>query len=102
MGHNKLGNISELGGRKSLKGKGFEQAVEGIHDGGSGDMAFISQSTGKILYANYEPVGINNWSVTLGVTEEVALAGTRGISFAKWSRWSVWSCCAILPMSPGI
>ena len=77
--HNKLGNISELGGRKSLKGKGFEQAVEGIHDGGSGDMAFISQSTGKILYAHYEPVGINNWSVTLGVTEEVALAGTRGI-----------------------
>lgn len=77
--HNKLGNISELGGRKWLKGKGFEQAVEGIRDGESGDMAFISQSTGKILYANYEPVGINNWSITLGVTEEVALAGTRGI-----------------------
>ena len=39
----------------------------------------VSQSTGLTLYLHYEPVGINNWSVVLGVSEQEALAETRGV-----------------------
>lgn len=42
-------------------------------------MCTVSQSTGMTLYLHYEPVGINNWSVVLGVSEAEALAGTRGV-----------------------
>ena len=77
--HNKLGNIADLGGRKALRGTRFENSVEGLRRGGSGDMSFISQTTGEVLYTHYEPMGINNWSVVLGVSEQDALAGTRGV-----------------------
>ena len=77
--HNKLGNIADLGGHKALRGTKFEDVVEGLRRGGSGDMSFISQTTGEVLYMHYEPVGINNWSVILGVPEKVALEGTRGV-----------------------
>lgn len=42
-------------------------------------MCTVSRSTGLTLYLHYEPVGINNWSVVLGVSEAEALAGTRGV-----------------------
>lgn len=42
-------------------------------------MCTVSRSTGQTLYLHYEPVGINNWSVVLGVSEAEALAGTRGV-----------------------
>lgn len=77
--HNKLGNIADLGGRKALRGTKFEDVVEGLRRGGSGDMSFISQTTGEVLYTHYEPVGINNWSVILGVPEKVAFEGTRDV-----------------------
>lgn len=44
-----------------------------------GDMCTVSRSTGLTVYLHYEPVGINNWSVVLGVSEAEALAGTRGV-----------------------
>ena len=77
--HNKLGNIADLGGRKALRGTKFEDVVEGLRRGGSGDMSFISQTTGEVLYTHYEPMGINNWSVILGVPEKVAFEGTRDV-----------------------
>ena len=42
-------------------------------------MCTVSRSTGLTLYLHYEPVGINNWSVVLGVSEAETLAGTRGV-----------------------
>ena len=77
--HDSLGNISELRGRKMLKGYTYEEAMEKIPNGIGGDMCTVSQSTGMTLYLHYEPVGINNWSVVLGVSEAEALAGTRGV-----------------------
>lgn len=50
-----------------------------IPNGIGGDMCTVSRSTGLTLYLHYEPVGINNWSVVLGVSEAEALAGTRGV-----------------------
>ena len=77
--HDSLGNISELRGRKMLKGYTYEEAMEKIPNGIGGDMCTVSRSTGLTLYLHYEPVGINNWSVVLGVSEAEALAGTRGV-----------------------
>ena len=77
--HDSLGNLSELRGRKMLKGYTYEEAMKKIPNGIGGDMCTVSQSTGMTLYLHYEPVGINNWSVVLGVSEGEALAGTRGV-----------------------
>ena len=77
--HNKLGSIADMRGRKTLRGTRFEDFVEGLRQGGSGDMSFISRTIGAPVYAHYEPVGINNWSVILGVPEKVAFEGTRDV-----------------------
>ena len=77
--HDSLGNLSDLRGRKMLKGYTYEEAMEKIPNGIGGDMCTVSHSTGLTLYLHYEPVGINNWSVVLGVSEAEALAGTRGV-----------------------
>lgn len=77
--HDSLGNLSDLRGRKMLMGYTYEEAMEKIPNGIGGDMCIVSRSTGLTLYLHYEPVGINNWSVVLGVSEQDALAGTRGV-----------------------
>ena len=77
--HNTLGNLSELRGRKMLMGYTYEEAMQKIPNGIGGDMCTVSRSTGLTVYLHYEPVGINNWSVVLGVSEAEALAGTRGV-----------------------
>lgn len=77
--HDSLGNLSELRGRKMLKGYTYEEAMKRIPNGIGGDMCTVSRSTGLTLYLHYEPVGINNWSVVLGVSEGEALAGTRSV-----------------------
>ena len=77
--HDSLGNLSDLRGRKMLKGYTYEEAMKKIPNGIGGDMCTVSRSTGLTLYLHYEPVGINNWSVVLGVSEAEALAGTRGV-----------------------
>ena len=77
--HDSLANLSDLSGRKMLMGYTYEEAMEKIPNGIGGDMCIVSRSTGLTLYLHYEPVGINNWSVVLGVSEQDALAGTRGV-----------------------
>ena len=77
--HDSLGNLSDLSGRKMLKGYTYEEAMKKIPNGIGGDMCTVSRSTGLTLYLHYEPVGINNWSVVLGVSEQDALAETRGV-----------------------
>ena len=77
--HDTLGNLSDLSGRKMLMGYTYDQAMENIPNGIGGDICVESRSTGLTLYLHYEPVGINNWSVVLGVSEQDALAGTRGV-----------------------
>lgn len=75
--HDTLGNLSDMSGRETLEGYTYEQAVDNMRHGRSGDMRSVSATTGDILYMHYEPVGINNWSVTIGVSKEDALTGLR-------------------------
>lgn len=74
--HDSLGKMSDFFDRDMLIGS-FSEAEQNIQNGISGDLAFISKTIGSTLYLHYEPMGVNNWSVFLGVTEEEALAGAR-------------------------
>ncbi len=75
--HNSLSSISSLGTRKMLMGYSYEESVANMRSGKSGDLAFISKTTGSPIYLHYEPIAVNNWSITLGVGEKRALEGTR-------------------------
>jgi len=101
--HDTLGSLSDLSGRKTLKGYSYEQAVNNLSHGRSGDMRSVSQKTGSITYMHYEPMGINNWSVVVGVSEETALGGTRdvvttlylmafivGVAFFAYMLYIIW------------
>lgn len=101
--HDALGSMSDPSSRKTLKGYSYEQAVDNISHGRSGDMRSVSQKTGSITYMHYEPVDINNWSVAVGVSEETALAGTRdvvttlylmafivGVAFFAYMVYIIW------------
>lgn len=76
--HDTLGNLADMSDRKMLDDYTYEEAVENLRLGRSGDVRSVSKTTGGIINLHYEPVGINNWSVTIGVSEKDALAGTRG------------------------
>ena len=97
--HRTLGNISSMSDRKMLPGYTFAQAQEDMRAGISGDMRFISNSVGHILYLHYEPVGINNWSVLLGVTEDHALAGTHSCVVNLYWMTAIVSVTLLLYMA---
>ncbi len=82
--HDTLGNLSDMSGRETLEGYTYEQAVENMRCGRSGDMRSVSKTSGSILYMHYEPVGINNWSLTIGVSKEDALEGLRASMWALY------------------
>lgn len=71
--HYELSNMDSMNDRVMLNGYSFEVARQAMLDGESGDLAFVSQSLGEPLYLHFEPIGINNWNVTLGVQRTVAL-----------------------------
>ncbi len=78
--HDTLGNLYEWNDRETLMGHTFKETANNMRNGKNGDMAFISKTVGRTIYMHYEPVGVNNWSLTLGVREDTALAGTRAVS----------------------
>ena len=47
--HDSLGNLSDLSGRKMLKGYTYEEAMEKIPNGIGGDMCTVSRSTGLTI-----------------------------------------------------
>lgn len=71
--HDGLGNMNSMNDRVMLPGYSFAEARQAMREGTSGDLAFISKSVGEPIYLHFEPIGINNWNVTLGVRRAVAL-----------------------------
>ncbi|MDD2971187.1 MAG: diguanylate cyclase [Lachnospiraceae bacterium] len=78
--HKSLGNIKDLTGRKMLPGYDRETELQNLENGTSANMAFISKTIGQPLYLHSNAVGINNWSVMLTVSEDVAFEKTRSIT----------------------
>lgn len=77
--HEEPGNIWELGQRKMARGYDHEQLKQGLIDGDSGYVVFVSETIGKYLYFYYEPMEINDWRIALSVPEDVVFASAKGI-----------------------
>ncbi len=75
--HNELGNMNSMNDREMLPGYSFAKARQAMLEGRSGDLAVVSRSVGEPLYLHFEPIGINNWNVTVGVKRALALQKTR-------------------------
>lgn len=73
------GNIWALGSRPMAEGYNDAQLRQGLVDGESNFVVFVSNTTGKYLYFYYEPVNINQWRVALSVPEELVFSGARYI-----------------------
>lgn len=75
--HDELGNIWDLGERKMPPGYDHEQLKQGLTDGKSAYVVFLSQTTGEYLYFYYTPMAINDWRIALSVPEDIVFSGAR-------------------------
>lgn len=77
-----LGNIWSLGERNMAPGYDHEQLKQGLIDGESDYVVFVSRTTGEYLYFYYEPMKINDWRIALSVPREVVFSRADGIRTA--------------------
>lgn len=65
------GNLWELGEREMAPGYSSDQLEQGVTDGESQHIVFVSKTIGEYLYLYYEPMEINNWRIAVSVPESV-------------------------------
>lgn len=73
------GNMWALGERQMAPGYDSEQLREGILNGDSRYVVFVSRTIGEYLYFYYTPLGINQWRVAVSVPESVVFESARTI-----------------------
>lgn len=61
------------------EGYDHETLKQGLIDGKTGYVVFVSQTTGAYLYFYYEPLAINQWRLALSVPESTVFAGAATI-----------------------
>ena len=78
--HNEAGgNIWALGERKMAPGYNHEQLKQGLTNGETGYVVFVSETICERLYFYFEPLNINDWRVALSVPEDVVFSGAKAI-----------------------
>lgn len=79
MMHDFPGNIYDgsLTSRAAMSGYDPDLMLEDIRSGRSGYYVFFNDKADEYYYTRYQPAGINNWSVQLTVSEEVAFARAK-------------------------
>ncbi len=77
--HTELGNIWDLGSRPMAEGYDNDLLRQGLVDGESNYVVFVSNTTGEHLYFYYTPLEINLWRVVLSVPEDLVFSGARDI-----------------------
>ena len=77
--HREIGKIWQLGARPMVDGYDDAQLRQGLVDGQSNYVVFISNTTGERLYFYYAPLAINQWRVALSVPEDTVFASARNI-----------------------
>ena len=75
------GNIWQLGEREMAPGYDSDQLKQGIANGESRYVVFVSRTIGEYLYFYYEPMAINNWRIAVSVPESVVFESANTI---KW------------------
>ncbi len=77
--HPEPGNIWETGSRPMADGYNDAKLRQGLIDGESNYVVFVSQTTNEYLYFYYMPVSINQWRVALSVPEDIVFSDARSI-----------------------
>ena len=72
--HEQPGNIWDLGERPMAAGYDHNLLKQGLIDGKTGYVVFVSQTTGEYLYFYYKPLTINSWRIALSVPEDLVFA----------------------------
>ena len=73
------GNIWALGEREMAPGYNSEQLREGVSNGESQYVVFVSKTIGEYLYFYYEPIAINDWRIAVSVPESVVFENANNI-----------------------
>lgn len=74
-----VGNMWELGEREMAPGYDSEQMKQGVADGDSRYVVFVSKTVGEYLYFYYEPMDINDWRIAVSVPESVVFESANKI-----------------------
>lgn len=74
------GNILQMGGREMAPGYNDEQLIQGLMDGESQYVVFVSKTVGEYLYFYYTPMAINNWRIAVSVPESVVFGSANTIA----------------------
>lgn len=77
--HEEPGNIWATGERPMAEGYDSEQLRQGLTEGESNYVVFVSNTIGEYLYFYYMPISINQWRVALSVPESVVFADAQTI-----------------------
>lgn len=77
--HDSLGK-ADLSGRIAKEGDSVETVMENMLAGRPGELAFYSNTIQEFLYGVYEPVGIQDWTVMLGIPESIAFENVEKIN----------------------
>lgn len=73
------GNIWELGEREMAPGYDSDQLKQGVANGESRYVVFVSETIGEYLYFYYEPMAINAWRIAVSVPESVVFESANDI-----------------------
>ncbi len=68
---NEGGNMWTLGEREMAPGYDPEQMRQGVKNGDSRYVVFVSRTVGEYLYFYYQPMEINEWRIAVSVPESV-------------------------------
>ena len=68
-----------MGTREMAPGYDPKKMRQGITDGESQYVIFVSETAGEYLYFYYTPIGINQWRVAISVPESVVFGGAEAI-----------------------
>lgn len=69
--------MEDLNDRTFLMEFTYQEMRENLRNGKSGNLSTVSETIGKPVLMHYEPVGVNNWTVCVGVQRDVALEETQ-------------------------
>lgn len=73
------GNIWALGKREMAPGYDHQQLKQGLIQGDSRYVVFVSRTAGEYLYFYYRPIQINEWRVAVSVPESVVFENADAI-----------------------
>ena len=94
--------LSDFFSRSTKKGYSIEQLQDDTENQREGHTVFLSQSTGDYLYFTYVPIGLNDWMLSLFVTEWIVFKNVHEIRRILFSFvlieviFTCWCCFLII------